>query len=216
MIKSLLGQLHLPSSSSVILILLGAAFCAGGWRLFSSFRRVYGALLGGTLGLSLTGGHAEWIRLASGAMAAVAGMLLTDYVYLFGLIATGAAGTGLVAAVTLMGLRADPLLIDIACAVAFLAGGCLTAIAPSAAMMGVTSALGGLLATLGVQSLQHSTPEAEINLLYAGGAALVGLLIQVEMQRRTRATTVMSAAHDSQPLPPPPNRPSGPLNPPPR
>lgn len=216
MVKALLGQLHLPAWNSIVLIFLGAAFCFAGWKLFSSFRKVYGAMIGAALGLSLTA-HEDtaWIRWVSSGLAAATGMFLTEVVYLFGLVVTGGIGLGLMTGTVLMSLTPDSMLIDVGTGVSILAGAFLAARTPEWTMMAVTSALGAMLTATGAGNLLRgptATGPQELNLVHAGAIAAVGFLSQFVIWYFTQGTAVVSVQEDSRPLPAPPGRPEGPLN----
>lgn len=216
MVKALLGQLHLPAWNSVLFVAIGAVLCFAGWKMFSSFRKIYGAMLGATLGLTLTA-HEDtaWIRWVSAGLAAATGMFLTDVVYLFGLIVTGGIGTGLIIASVLMSLSNDSMLIDVATGVSLLAGAFLAARSPEWMMMIVTSALGAMLTATGTGNLTRgatATGPQELNLVHAGVIAAVGFLSQFVIWYFTQGTAVVSSVQDTKPLPPPPGRPEGPLN----
>jgi hypothetical protein len=218
MIRDLLGNLHLPSANAMLLLLLGGSLCFAGWKLFNTFRRIYGALIAAALGLSLAPRDHTALRVVCTALAGISGFYLGHAVYAALLFITGAGGAGLVTAIVLLQLDVDPILVDFATAVAFIAGGSLALVAPDWPMMLITGAVGSLLTTISIHAFSRGARTggpAEINFVFLVGLACVGIVSQLVIHFLTHGKMVVSKSETTsdKPLGPPPNRPAGPFNP---
>ena len=160
--------LQIPAA--VILVLGGAVACFAGYRFFRIVLGIYGFVLGALLATTLAGAGSTSSLLMWAVVGGLAGALVLNLAYFFGVVLVGAALGAL--AVTLLWARTsnDPhVLIVVAAAVA----GALAAmwlqryvVVTGTAFGGAWTLLVGVLALLGDASAQAASAASDVWVVY--------------------------------------------------